>query len=349
MNKHILVTLYLLIILLFSSCEKNYDLIHSKSRWINDYFEELESTRYPQIYAISWWNEDFDNSFLTINSSGSSCKAYQQNIQNDLFISNGKFVNHKLVPIAGAIYHGAYPNFGGTEDNVSKEEIVDFELNATKKIAWAYFSNNWDSVLRFPTNAVQTIAEMGKIPFIRLMPRSEFETGKPDPKWQLIDIVNGVHDKAIIQWALGAKMCNCDILVEFGTEVNGNWFPWNGEYNGKDGTNNYGDVQYPDGPEVFRDAYRHIINLCKQQQATNITWFFHIDASGEPNEWWNEASLYYPGDDYIDWIGVSTYGPQNRLDSYETPQALLQRAYKMMQTVSTTKPYAILEFGVTEL
>ena len=125
MNKHILVTLYLVIILLFSSCEKNYDLIHSKSRWINDYFEELESTRYPQIYAISWWNEDFDNSFLTINSSGSSCKAYQQNIQNDLFISNGKFVNHKLVPIAGAIYHGAYPNFGGTEDNVSKEEIVD--------------------------------------------------------------------------------------------------------------------------------------------------------------------------------------------------------------------------------
>jgi beta-mannanase len=149
-------------------------------------------------------------------------------------------------------------------------------------------------------------------------------------------------------WARAAKNCGTNLLVEFGTEVNGNWFSWNGSHNGGGVLNGYGDPNYPDGPEIFRDAYRHIIDLFKQQGVNNITWFFHFDVSGSPDEWWNEAWYYYPGDNYIDWIGVSTYGPQKKTDSYKKPKDLLEQAYKKLQSVSSNKPYAILEFGVTE-
>ena len=53
----------------------------------------------------------------------------------------------------------------------------------------------------------------------------------------------------------------------------------------------------------------HIIDLFRALDVDNITWVFHIDAYNDPNTPWNQMAGYYPGDDYIDWIGVSAYGP----------------------------------------
>ena len=33
---------------------------------------------------------------------------------------------------------------------------------------------------------------------------------------------------------------------------------------------------FPDGPERFRDAYRHIIDLFRKEGVKNITWCFHV-------------------------------------------------------------------------
>jgi hypothetical protein len=57
-------------------------------------------------------------------------------------------------------------------------------------------------------------------------------------------------------WAQDAKRVGIPIMVKFGTEVNGNWFPWSSILNGGGKTNGYGDPNYPNGPERFRDAYR---------------------------------------------------------------------------------------------
>jgi hypothetical protein len=253
-----------------------------------------------------------------------------------------------LQPVAGKVYHGAFPGFGGTEDEVSQNSIENFEVLSQKRIAWSYFSNNWYDSLIFPKNSVDIIGQYGCTPFIRIMFRSDFET-VPDPYLKLQNIIDGMYDLQLKEWANCARDCGYDLLAEFGTEVNGNWFSWNGQFNGGGTTNGYGDPTYPDGPERFRDAYRHIIDICNQCNAVNITWFFHFDVSGEPEEDWNDAVYYYPGDSYIDWIGVSTYGPQQRGDDYISPNELLQNAYLKMQQISVSKPYAILEFGITEL
>ncbi len=348
-RKKLQILFVLFIALCLLGCEKQCDSSHSKSKWMKDFFEEIKSDKYPQIYAISWWHEDFDNTYLTINSSDHSLKTYQKLVNDDIYISYCSFSNKKLIPVAGKIYHSSFPDFAGTEDEVTGRHIDDFENLAKKEIAWAYFSNNWLDSLVFPKNSVDIIAEKGKTPFIRLMFRSVFEENQDDPKYKMKDIVKGKYDKAIIAWANEAKICNTGLLVEFGTEVNGIWFSWNGYYYGGGTTNGYGDPNYPDGPEIFRDSYRHIIDLCNRQGCDNITWFYHIDANGDPEEWWNNPALYYPEDNYIDWIGVSTYGPFQRGDDYIKPKELINKAYQKMQGVSTNKPYAILEFGVTEL
>lgn len=344
-------TLIISVLLLISlnSCKKKFSLFHSKSEWLKEFFSEIKS--YNDIYAISYWHEDFDNTYLKVNSSKKSLRTFKELINTDDFSSTCKFENNKLIPTSNKKYFASFPDFCGEEDCVSKNKITDYETLIEKEIAWTYFSNNWNNKIEFPYDEVQEIIKAVKTPFIRMMPRSEFEEGRIDPIWNLKDIISGKHDEALTTWFEEAKEINENILIEFGTEVNGFWFSWNGTYYGKDTEDGYGDENYPDGAEIFRDAYRHIINLSKEVGANNLTWFFHFDVNNDPDEDWNDASLYYPGDEYIDWLGVSIYGPFQRGDKYKdlNPTDLIKKAHNKFQDISKNKPYAILEFGVTEL
>ena len=51
-----------------------------------------------------------------------------------------------------------------------------------KKIVWAMFSNNWGREgITFPEEIVLTINRLGIVPFIRMMPRDDFQAGERDP------------------------------------------------------------------------------------------------------------------------------------------------------------------------
>jgi len=254
----------------------------------------------------------------------------------------------KVLPPPHGAYHAAYPNFGGTEDRVTKARMAAFESLAGKRIVWAYFSNNWINGIRFPKSAVESIWRSGRVPFVRMMPRSDFSGGGPDPVYTMQRIIDGDFDAALVRWAIAAGKTGRPLVVEFGTEVNGDWFPWNGRYNGGGTKNRYGDPTVPDGPERFRDAYRHIIDVFRAQKADDITWVFHVNAGSWPRTSWNKMAPYYPGHDYIDWIGVSVYGSQVPGDEWESFTDNLDDGYPELCAISPNKPLALLEFGVCE-
>ena len=79
-----------------------------------------------------------------------------------------------------------------------------------------------------------------------------------------------------------------------------------------------------------------------------MTWFFHVNGGSSPNEEWNSMKSYYPGDDYIDWIGVSIYGPQRPGDQWISFEQSLDNAIMELSHVSLNKPLAVLEFGAIE-
>ncbi|MCW2959905.1 MAG: hypothetical protein JWM90_292, partial [Thermoleophilia bacterium] len=251
-------------------------------------------------------------------------------------------------PAAGATYLGAFPFLGNSEDEVSGAAIDGFERLQERDLGWVYFSDNWTSGIRFPTAAVKTIRTRGAVPFIRMMPRTTFDQYQVDPKYSMASIVSGRYDRQLRAWGRAAAKAKGPLMVEFGTEVNGAWFPWNGKWNGGATKTRYGSPRWPDGPERFRDAYRRIVRLTRAAGATNVTWVFHVDASPEPAAAWNAARWYYPGDAYVDWIGLSAYGPQTADEELEQFDDVFAPGYRAAAALSKARPLALLEFAIAD-
>ena len=259
-------------------------------------------------------------------------------------------VKKLAVPPEDYLYIGAFADYGQKENVVNQNKIETFETLIEKRIAWAYVTNDWTDGIRYPRENIKTIWENEQVPFIRFLPRSD--QGQNDTKADLIyslqNIIDGRFDDDFRIWANESKKDNIPLLIDFGVEMTGNWMPWSGVYNGAGTTTTYGDLDYPDGPERFRDAYRHIIDIFKEEGANHITWFFHPDIQRIPDVEWNSAKYYYPGDDYIDWIGLSIYGALHATDKMKVFSDSLQKGYPYILELSDAKPIALLEFGVAD-
>jgi beta-mannanase len=252
----------------------------------------------------------------------------------------------KLAPPEEGVYHSAHPDFGIKDDLVTSESVRKFESLARKKIVWAYLSWNWDGGINFPSDACRSLRDEGVVPLVGIMPWSLLEQNVPEPVYTLDRILRGSFDSELSQCADDVRALGFPIMVEFGPEVNGAWFPWNGAWNGRD-ADDYGEPGEPDGPERFRDAYRHIVEIFRERGAEDVTWVFHIASAGFPKEKWNAASSYYPGDEWIDWIGASVYGRLGTGDAVPFGD-IMKRLYNCMRELSPSKPLAVLELGVSE-
>jgi len=127
MKTTIAIIFSLTIVLILYSCHKEEIPENKKSVWIKNAFVSLETHDYPRIKAISWWHENFDHSFLKINSSNKSLAAYKKAVNSSTFITTPRFDLEKLIAPISGIYHAAYPDFGGTEDVVTSAKISNFE------------------------------------------------------------------------------------------------------------------------------------------------------------------------------------------------------------------------------
>ncbi len=315
--------------------------LHKKSEWIKEAFETLKQEKFPRIKALSYWHENWVNEkgkeiLLRIDSTLASLDAYRAGIKSKQFLSTLQFerLEERTVlsePESG-MYLAAYPDFGGLEENVSSHQIFEFETLTRKKIAWAYFSNNWSDKIEFPSAAIDNILAQDKVPFIRIMVR-DIKNPHSFGQINFQKIIDGDLDTEILAWAKKIKSLGRPVLIEFCPEANGDWFPWSGA-----------EVT----ADTYIEAHRRMVELTRQVHANNLTWFFHLNARSVPTGKWNSFDKYYPGDEYIDWIGISLYGPYRKEDCYESFEEILEQTYPLLSTLSDKKPLAILEWGIGE-
>jgi hypothetical protein len=106
----------------------------------------------------------------------------------------------------------------------------------------------------------------------------------------LADVVSGHDDAYITSFADQVKAYHGQLALTVGHEMNAPWSRWWGN----------GAQSAPQ----FVTAWRHIYSIFKQRGADNVIWVWtvNIEAGGAVS-----PSAYYPGDAYVDWIGVDGY------------------------------------------
>lgn len=250
-------------------------------------------------------------------------------------------------PAAGGVYHSAHPDSGPLDDLVTAEGLSSFIGLSGKKIAWAFVGFHWGDDMRFPVETCRALWREGVVPLVGMMPWRLSVQNAAESWYTMERIASGYFDGGLRRCALDVKSLGFPIMMEFGPEANGSWFPWNGAWNGRD-SDTYGEKGWPDGPERFRDAYRHVVGIFREAGALDITWVFHIASDGRPKDLWNAARFYYPGDEWIDWIGASVYGRLRGDGPAISFSDIMDKAYPGLAALSPLNPIAVLEMGVSE-
>jgi len=117
----------------------------------------------------------------------------------------------------------------------------------------------------------------------------------------LADIAAGDSDTYITNFATAVRSLNVPIALSFGHEFNGNWYPWGSS---------------KATPAQFVAAWKHIHDLFAQAGATNVIWIWDPNVIvALPNI---TLAQYYPGDSYVDWVGVTGYWYQAGPYSYSS-------------------------------
>ena len=93
--------------------------------------------------------------------------------------------------------------------------------------------------------------------------------------------------------------------------------------------------------EGYIQAYRHVVDLARQQGVDNIEWVWSPAGN-------RESQAYWPGENYVDYVGFSLYAhPQwNNRNLGELPpfKQLMEEKYPFVSHYG--KPVIIAEFGV---
>lgn len=129
----------------------------------------------------------------------------------------------------------------------------------------------------------------------------------------------------IRQWAAAAKATGLPIFLRFACEMNGNWVPWHGD------------------PAKYIEKFK-LVHDIMEQEAPNVAMVW---SPGDVPI--NTMSAYYPGDDAVDWVGVSMYSTPYENGDPSKPQLGLgpvDRLEELYRLYADRKPVMISETAV---
>ena len=253
-----------------------------------------------------------------------------------------------IMPKNGA-YTGAYVDFGEGEAQVTYDALTGFEQLTGKRLATVAFGNFWGDQA-FPEKTVRIISSYGAVPLIFWSPWDKpYEEARGPDRFGLRAILAGKWDSYIDAWADAARQYGKPLLVTWGLEMNGTWFPWSGVFFGRGKVIGHKDG-HPlyEGPELYKQTYRYVVDRVRARKATNVLWGFHANNYSSPRSAWNRMNSYYPGTRYVDWLGLSVYGKMNRSEGWADFDSMMAEPYAEICHLDPEKPVFLAEWGVGE-
>ena len=157
-------------------------------------------------------------------------------------------------------------------------------------------------------------------------------------KYSLANIASGKMDSYIRRNAQAIKASRVPVIIRFGHEMNGFWYPWGQPRPGDPRSN----ANAANTPEKFVAAYRHMHDVFKKARVTNAFWMWSPDVMKVPNV---SLQSLYPGDSYVDVVGLTSYITTSKQDYY----SIYQNTLNELDSVAPQKSIIVAEAGVSRL
>lgn len=158
---------------------------------------------------------------------------------------------------------------------------------------------------------------------------SDYKIGGTDqPDFAYSTILRGDWDNYIISFAKQLKKYEGPVILIPFSELNGNWTPWSGTKNGNT-------------PELAVKAFRYVHDFFSDVPNVKIGWA--VNSVSVPQTAENQIANYYPGEAYVDIVGVDGFNMDYPWLSFE------EIFSDSLETISQyNKPVFIFSFGSAE-
>jgi len=217
----------------------------------------------------------------------------------------------------------------------SYESIISLEDAIHTKLPIISLYTAWGSKRNevFPVMRAQAIFDLGSVPMITWEPwMDDFDPQSFPVKADDVNknkdgmraIADGKFDAYIDKWASDAKHFGAAFFLRFGHEMNDPYrYPWGPQNN---------------RPQDYVAAWKHVRERFRKLGVDNALWVW----SPHPAYSYSE---FYPGDEYVDWIGTTTinYGTVAPWSQWWSFDDTFGKFYA--DIVSHKKPIMLTEFG----
>lgn len=224
------------------------------------------------------------------------------------------------------------PEDSGTVD-LDEINAIEARQDINFDIISMYLPWSREKIGNFPHKQLNDIAAKNAIPMITWEPwASELGTGHPELEQErraLKYIAEGYFDEYIIQFADELARYNKPVFLRFAHEFDNPQYPWSSA-----GGNS---------PADFKAAWKHVHQLLAERGANEVMMVW--------NPWkFDKMAQYYPGDQYVDWVGLTMLNYQKLNESgEEVGFDELYAPFKKRLFWFTRKPVMLAEFGSLDL
>ncbi len=197
----------------------------------------------------------------------------------------------------------------------------------------------------FPEKTLRAVHEYGAVPVLTWEPM--YYSQQKEYMIPASDITKGRYDRYISFFADRIRALEKPVIIRFAHEMNLSRYHWGGS------PEEFG----PESPDRYISMFRHVAGVFKDRGVHNVLFAFCPNSESLPNPKfdpeadWNRAVNYYPGDGFVDVLGMDGYnwgttqtlhehGWESRWLSFEE---IFRNIYHELRAINPDKPLYVFE------
>jgi beta-mannanase len=198
---------------------------------------------------------------------------------------------------------------------------------ACRKLDIVMWYQDWVRTRTFDPALLRQVRQRGATPMLTWEPWDHLG-GRRQPDFRLGRLLAGAHDAHIRAAAQVLRDHGEPVLLRWAHEMNSDWYPWGKASGGRIAVD-------------YREAWLRVWSIFHDEGATNVRWVW------SPNIVDGAAAFeaFYPGDRYVDWVGLDGYNWGGR--RWKSFTRLFAESYDRLVRL-TSKPVMVAETACAE-